>query len=43
MRDTETEAALQAWFQADPAAAGAWLAASGLPAEIKARFLQPQG
>ncbi len=39
MRDTETAAALQAWFEADPASASAWIANSGLPDEVKARLL----
>jgi ferric-dicitrate binding protein FerR (iron transport regulator) len=42
MRDSETEAALQVWLEADPAKASAWIASSGLPDEIKARFLPPQ-
>ena len=42
MRASETEAALQVWLEADPATASAWIANSGLPDEIKARFLPPQ-
>ena len=42
MRDSETEAAIQVWLEADPAKASAWIASSGLPDEIKARFLPPQ-
>jgi ferric-dicitrate binding protein FerR (iron transport regulator) len=42
MRASETEAALQVWLEADPAKASAWIANSGLPDEIKARFLPPQ-
>jgi ferric-dicitrate binding protein FerR (iron transport regulator) len=42
MRDTETVAALQAWFEADPTNASGWIANAGLPDQIKARFLPPQ-
>jgi len=31
MRDMETEAAVQSWFEIDPAGARAWIASSGLP------------
>ena len=43
MRETETQAAVQAWFEVDPATARAWLANSNLDDEIKRRFLEPQG
>jgi len=42
MRDTETVAVLQAWFEADPTNASWWIANAGLPDQIKARFLPPQ-
>ena len=43
MRETETQEAVQAWFEVDPATARAWLANSNLDDEIKRRFLEPQG
>ena len=43
MRETETQEAVQAWFEVDPASARAWLANSNLDDEIKRRFLAPQG
>ena len=43
MRETETQEAVQAWFEVDPATARAWLANSNLNDEIKRRFLAPQG
>ena len=42
IRYTETKAAIQTWFEADPASARTWLASSGLPEEIKAPFLPPK-
>ena len=43
MRETETQEAVQAWFEVDPATARAWSANSNLDDEIKRRFLAPQG
>jgi hypothetical protein len=42
-RRSEIEAAIQSWFEVDPARASAWLANSGLPDEIKVHFLPSQG
>jgi hypothetical protein len=42
-RRSEIEAAIGSWFEVDPAKASAWLANSGLPDEIKVRFLPSQG
>jgi hypothetical protein len=42
-RDSEIEAAIESWFEVDPAKASAWLASSGLPDEIKVHFLSSQG
>jgi hypothetical protein len=42
-RSSEIEAAIESWFEVDPAKAIAWLANSGLPDEIKVRFLPSQG
>jgi ferric-dicitrate binding protein FerR (iron transport regulator) len=42
-RSSEIQAAIESWFEVDPAKASAWLASSGLPDEIKVRFLPPQG
>ena len=43
MRETQTQEAVQAWFEVDPATARAWLANSNLEDEIKRRCLEPQG
>ena len=43
LRETETQEAVQTWFEVDPASARAWLANSNLDDEIKRRFLAPQG
>jgi hypothetical protein len=42
-RRSEIEAAIESWFEVDPAKASAWLAISGLPDEIKIHFLPSQG
>jgi hypothetical protein len=42
-RHSEIEAAIESWFEVDPAKASAWLAISGLPDEIKIHFLPSQG
>ena len=43
MRETETQEALQAWFEVDSATMRTWLADSNLDDEIKRRLLEPQG
>jgi len=42
-RESEIQAAMEYWFDVDPAKASTWLASSGVPDEIKTRFLPPQG
>jgi hypothetical protein len=42
-REGEIKAAIESWFEVDPEKAGAWLASSGLPDEVKIRFLPSHG